>query len=110
MLELQGSWREKGGAVRVWKHLYRCVSWTVINVTTFVPVRITTRYKCVVLTLVPVGATTQYKCEAFVPGGLEEEATCPCEGAFVLSSASNWYKCSYSLVVNKLQILQVVSG
>jgi hypothetical protein len=41
--------------------------------------RIATRYKCVILTFVPVGATTRYKCEAFVPGGLEEAPTRPCE-------------------------------
>jgi hypothetical protein len=70
MQGLQGSWREKGGVVRGWEHLYRGVSWPGINVTTFVPGCIATRYKCVILTFVPVGATTQDKCEAFVPCGV----------------------------------------
>jgi hypothetical protein len=31
----------------------------------------------------------------FVPGGLEEVPTDPCEGAFVPGGGSNWYECPH---------------
>jgi hypothetical protein len=92
---LWGSWREKGGAVRgVGAFVPRCFL-ARFKCHHFVPGRIRTRYKCVILTFVPVGATTRYKCEAFVPVGLEEALTRSCEGAFVPGDGSTQYKCYY---------------
>jgi hypothetical protein len=75
-------------------YLYQVIFLPNINVATFIPRRVTTRYNCEDNTFVPGGAITQYKCEAFVPGG-EEAPPRPCERAFVPVGASNRYKCSY---------------
>jgi hypothetical protein len=76
-----------------------------INGMTFLPDLLFNRYKCHHIytgwwlpwytSHLAVGATNRYKCEAFVPSGLDQASTRPCERAFVPIGASNWYKYSY---------------
>jgi hypothetical protein len=61
--------------------LYRVFILTDANVATFLPGSASARYKCAAI--------------IFIPGGLEEAPTRPCEGAFALGGSSNRYKCPH---------------
>jgi hypothetical protein len=48
-----------------------------------------------VYTFIPDGDSNRYKCEVFVPSGLEETPTHPCEETFVSGGGFNRYKCPH---------------